>query len=225
MLVAATVILAARTIYENSHPLILHGGNAKVVAIPATGRDIRSPVSHLFGRAPFFIICDRSRKTYKVVPNGYVDAQHAAGLRAGRMIAGMGVDAVCADNIGFEPAKVLTAANIEMYTGINGTAWETLRDFPAALTRIEGQNVPPHFGITGSKKPIACTSFDATANMERILQGRFFICFDCGYRLPGESRPQDGSSSCPRCGKNIHEVICVTSPGGPGAIKPKIGVF
>lgn len=225
MLVAATAILLAKTIYEGSHPLVMRGKDARIVAIPATGRDVRSPVSHLFGRAPFFIIYDRSRGTYKVIPNPYVDSQHAAGLRASRMMAKAGIDAICADNIGFEPARVMKAANIEMYSGISGTVWDTLQDFPTALTRIDGQNVPSHFGITGSKKPVACTSFDAMANMKSVFQGRFFVCFDCGYRLQGGSLPANGIVPCPRCGKIIHEVICVAAPKSPGAVKPKIEVF
>ncbi|MFC1736368.1 NifB/NifX family molybdenum-iron cluster-binding protein [Candidatus Hydrogenedentota bacterium] len=220
----ALALLIARTAYEKKHPLVLHGNKARLVAIASTGRDIRSPVSYLFGRAPYFIVCDRLKRTYVSIPNKHKDAQHAAGLRAAQMIAKKKVDAVCGNNIGFEPARVFDKANIEMYTDTKGTVWETLQVFPDSLTRMHEQNVPAHFGITGSKKPIACSSFEAGANIEHIVQGRFLMCLDCGYRLGVGGDVTTLPNSCPRCGKKLHDVITVASPPA-GSIKPKIRVF
>lgn len=225
VLIAAFSLAAARSFYENSHPVILNGKKAVVVAIAATGRDISSPVSYLFGRAPFFIICDRAKKTYKTVPNKYMDAQHAAGLRAAQMIAKLNVDAVCGNNVGFEPFRVFNQARIEVYTDIHGTAWQVLQSFPDGLTKLTAENVPSHFGITGSKKPIACSSFDVTANLGQIVQGKFYMCFDCNYRLPEKIAQNGAPAECPACGGALHEVIAVTSPVQTGSVKPKVNVL
>ena len=225
VLVLVSGLLLWRVYYEKNNPLILTGKKAVIVAIASTGRDISSPVSYLFGRAPFFIICDRAKRTYKAVPNKFMDAQHAAGLRAAQMLAEMNVDAVLGNNVGFEPFRVFDQARIEVYTDIRGTAWQALQDFPDALTKLTAENVPSHFGITGSLKPIACSSFDAQANVGRIVQGKYYICFDCNYRISDKKTGGVVPTKCPKCGGVLHEVVAVTAPLQGGALKPKMKVL
>lgn len=224
-IIAAFIILSIKTLYEKKHPLILHGKKARIIAIASTGEDIHSPVSYLFGRAPYFIICDRLKKTYYTIPNKYVDSQHAVGLRNSRMLAKKKLDAVCGNNIGFEPAKVFTKANIDMYTDIKGTVSQTLQAFPDGLVKVDKQTVPQHFGITGSKKLISCNSFNTQANISEIVQGKFYMCFDCGYKISETKLSGRKSALCPRCGKDMHEIITVTVPTTPGNVKPKLKVF
>jgi predicted Fe-Mo cluster-binding NifX family protein len=224
-IIAAVVLLSIKTLYERKHPLILHGKKARYIAISSTGRDINSPVSYLFGRAPYFIICDKLKGTYKSIPNKYKDAQHAAGLRASLMIAKKKVDAVCGNNIGFEPAKVFSKENIEIYTNVKGTVLQTLQAYPDGLVKINEQNVPSHFGITGSMKPIQCSSFDAQANVTEVVQGKIYMCFDCGYKISATKVSKKNFTLCPSCGKNLHEIITVTAPATPGNVKPKVRVF
>jgi len=223
-MVLLVFMVIGQSIYERNNPLVLTGKKAVVIAIASTGRDISSPVSYLFGRAPYYIICDRAKNTYKVVSNKYADAQHAAGLRSAQMIAALKVDAVCGNNVGFEPFKVLSQARIEVYTNLNGSVWDALQAFPDGLTKLTAENVPTHFGITGSKKPIACSSFDVTANAARIVQGKFYICAECQYRT-AENGGAVMPSNCPKCGGAFREVIAVTVPTDTGAIKPKIRVL
>lgn len=213
-----------QSLYERGNPLVSTGKKAVVIAIASTGRDISSPVSYLFGRAPYYIICDRAKNTYKAVPNKFLDAQHAAGLRSAQMIAGMKVDAVCGNNVGFEPFKVLSQARIEVYTNLDGSVFDALQAFPDGLTKLTAENVPTHFGITGSKKPIACSSFDVTANVARIVQGKFYICAECQYRI-AEKNGAALPSNCPKCGGMMREVIAVTAPADTGAVRPKIRVL
>ncbi|MBF0594561.1 MAG: NifB/NifX family molybdenum-iron cluster-binding protein [Candidatus Omnitrophica bacterium] len=225
LLVAAFGLVVGQEIKEQNNPLVLTGKKAVIVAIAATGKDINSPVSYLFGRAPFYIICDRAKKTYKAVPNKFMDSQHAAGLRSAQMLAGMNVDVVLGNNVGFEPFRVFDAARIEVYTDIHGTAWQALNDFPDGLTKLTAENVPAHFGITNSKKAVACNSFDTQANLGRIVQGKFYICFDCNYRLSETAAGGKMPAKCPKCGGVMHEVVAVTTPLDAGLVKPKVRVF
>ncbi|MBF0486018.1 MAG: hypothetical protein HQL16_05860 [Candidatus Omnitrophica bacterium] len=225
MLIAVSGLVIGRAFYEIDNPLVLSGKKAVVIAIAATGRDISSPVSYLFGRAPFYIICDRAKKTYRAVPNKYMDSQHAAGLRAAQMLAKMNVDVVLGNNIGFEPFRVFSQARIEMYTDVHGTAWQALGDFPDGLTKLTEQNVPSHFGITGSKTPVACSSFDTQANLGRIVQGKYYVCFNCNYRISQKAAAGAVAAKCPKCGGDMHEVVAVASPMDTGAVKPKVRVF
>lgn len=225
VLVVGVVLLGAWAFYENAHPLVLQGKRAKVIAIPAASRDIQGPVSYLFGRAPFYILCDRATKNYKAVSNKYMDAMHAAGLKSSRMLVKMKVDAVCANNIGFEPMRIFQKANLEVYTDIKPTVWETLLAFPDGLTKISEQNVPAHFGITGSKTPIACSSFDAQAHLEQVVQGKFYVCYDCGFRVSETALAGQIPTVCPKCGHSVHDIIAVTSPVQNTAVSPKIKVI
>lgn len=225
VLVTAIGLVIGRAIYEQDNPVVLSGNKAVVVAIASTGKDISSPVSFLFGRAPFYIICDRAKKTYKAVPNKFMDAQHAAGLRSAQMLAKLNVDVVLGNNVGFEPFRVFSQARIEVYTDIHGTVWQALQDFPDGLTKLTEQNVPSHFGITGSKTPVACNSFDTQANLGRIVQGKYFICFDCNYRISEKAAGNDIPAVCPKCGGAMHEVVAVASPLDTGLVKPKVRVF
>ena len=224
ILAVVFILLGLRAFYEQSHPLVLQGKKAKLIAIPATSKDIQGPVSYLFGRAPFFILYDRSTKTYKAVANKYMDGMHAAGLKSSRMLVEMKVDAVCGNNIGFEPSRVFQAANIEVYTDIKPTALETLMAFPDGLTKIDKQTVPAHFGITGSKTPTTCNLFDAQSNLAQVVQGKFYVCYDCGFRVSETTLAGIIPTICPKCGKPIHEVIAVAAPvqALSGKIKVKV---
>ena len=225
LFLASFGLVAGRAIYEKNNPLVFRGKEAVIVAIASTGRDIQSPVSYLFGRAPFYIICDRAKKTFKAVPNKFMDSQHAAGLRSAQKLVKMKVDVVLGNNVGFEPFRVFDQAHIEVYTDIHGTAWQALQDFPDGLTKLTEQNVPSHFGITGSKTPVACNSFDAQANVAKIVQGQYFMCFSCNYRLPQAQAAGGATSVCPKCGGALHEVIAVASPLESGLLKPKVRVL
>ncbi|MBF0386920.1 MAG: NifB/NifX family molybdenum-iron cluster-binding protein [Candidatus Omnitrophica bacterium] len=222
---AALGAVIGQMTWEQSNPLVLTGRKAVIVAIAATGKDITSPVSYLFGRAPFYIICDRAKKTYKAVPNKFMDSQHAAGLRSAQMLAAMNVDVVLGNNVGFEPFRVFDAARVEVYTDIHGTAWQALNDFPDGLTKLTAENVPAHFGITNSKKAVACNSFDTQANLGRIVQGKFYICFDCNYRLSETAAGGKMPAACPKCNGAMHEVVAVASPLDAGLVSPKVRVF
>ncbi|MBF0618659.1 MAG: hypothetical protein HQL19_00665 [Candidatus Omnitrophica bacterium] len=225
VLLCALGLVAGRAWYEMDNPLVLSGRKAVLVAIAATGQDITSPVSYLFGRAPYYIICDRARRTWKAVPNKYMDAQHAAGLRSAQMLVDLGVDVVLGNNVGFEPFRIFDQARIDVYTDIHGTAWQALQDYPDALTKLTAENVPAHFGITGSKKAVACNSFDTQANLGRVVQGKYYICFDCQYRISEKSAGKVIPDKCPKCGGAMHEVTAVTAPAPAGGVKPKVKVL
>lgn len=224
VLVAALMLLGLRALYEQNHPVVLQGRKARLIAIPATSKDVQGPVSYLFGRAPFFILCDREKKSFKAVPNPYLDAMHAAGLKSSRMLVEMKVDAVCGNNVGFEPSRTFQAANIEVYTDIKPTVLETLAAFPDGLIKIDKQNVPAHFGITGSKTQIACNSFDVQANLAQLVQGKFYVCFGCGFRVSETTLAGLKPTVCPKCGQPLHEVVAITSPAETTGTKLKVKV-
>lgn len=224
ILVAGIVLLGFRAMSEPGRGVPLKGRKARLIAIPATSQDVKGPVSYLFGRAPYFIICDRAAKTFKAVPNPYMDAMHAAGLKSSRMLVKMKVDVVCGNNVGFEPSRTFQSAKIEVYTDIKPTVLETLMAFPDGLIKLDQQNVPAHFGITGSKTQIACKSFDVQANLAQLVQGKFYVCYACGFRVSETVMAGVKPTVCPKCGQPLHEVVAVTSPAETAGTNLKVKV-
>lgn len=226
ILIVAVALLTLVALNERRDPLILHGVKARYVAIPSTGRDINNPSSYFFGKAPFFIVFDRTKKTYRAVPNKYANAPHAAGLKASQMLVDMDVDAVCANNIGFEQTRILHRANIEMYANIKRTPRETLEAFPGGLIRIDEQSVQSRGSVTDSADSPAYSRFDVYANTAEIMQGKYFVCYRCGYHLRDADMPAAAGRQniCPYCGGGLHEVTAVSTLKTRG-LKPKIKVF
>ncbi|MBF0197852.1 MAG: NifB/NifX family molybdenum-iron cluster-binding protein [Planctomycetes bacterium] len=226
VLIAATLLLTGRSLYEAAYPGFKQGDQARFVAICSTGADIQSPVSYLFGRAPWFIICDRMNQTFRSVMNPYVEAPHAAGLKSAQLLTTYNIDAVVGNNVGFEPARVFQQDNIDIYSGVKNTVWETLLAYPDGLTGLKGENVPAHFGITGSKAQVPCTSFEARANIKNIVQGSYLICEKCQYREALDSTSQSPPNSrCPLCNAKVFKVISVAAPPQVNGVDPKIKVL
>lgn len=226
ILAVAIVSLTIKALHERRDPLILRGVKARYVAIPSTGRDINSPSSYFFGKAQYFIISDRAKGTYRVIHNKFADDLHAAGLKASQMLINLDVDAVCANNIGFEQARLFHAANIEMYTNVRKTPMETLKAFPNNLMQITEKNASLHADATNSRKPTVNSRLNVYANTAEITQGKFFVCYQCGYHLKSmDISAENGRQNvCLYCGGGLHQVIAVSTPKASG-LKPKIKVF
>ncbi|MBF0430017.1 MAG: NifB/NifX family molybdenum-iron cluster-binding protein [Fibrobacteria bacterium] len=224
LLLAVTALLF-RFIYEKRHPVVLSGNNARFVAVASTGADINSPVAYLFGRAPYFLVCDRSNLTYKIIANKFMDQPHAVGLRVSEMLVKKNIDAVCGNNFGFEPARIFKSSNVEMYTDIKGTVLQTIQSFPEAMVKVDKMTVPQHYGITGSKKLISCSSFDAQANVAEIVQGTFSICYNCGYKIASSKIPPGSGMTCPHCSNSLHQVVSVAVPVNVQTITSGMKVF
>ena len=95
----------------------------------------------------------------------------------------------------------------------------------APVTKLTAENVPAHFGITGSKTAIACKSFDTQANLGRIVQGKYSICLNCQYRISQKNVGGEVLRKCPKCGGEMQEVIAVTAPLATDSVKPKVKVL
>ena len=86
-------------------------------------------------------------------------------------------------------------------------------------------HVPSHFGITGSRSTVPCTSFEARANARQVLEGVFFFCDRCGYRVADTATGGPAAKPCPRCGSTMRVIICVAAPAKAGTVQPTVKVF
>ena len=117
------------------------------IAITSTGNTLDAEVDPRFGRAAFFLIVDTDTGKFEAVENGAVNAGGGAGVSAAKTVADAGAKAVLTGNCGPNAERTLSAAGIELYISLSGTAAEALEQFRnGELSRATGPNVNSHFG-------------------------------------------------------------------------------
>ena len=118
------------------------------IAISATGSTFDAEVDPRFGRCQHFIIVDPETKQFEAVDNSSAMAAGGAGISAAQMIAGKGVTAVLTGNCGPNAYQTLSAAGIQVITGVSGKVRDVVADYSAGKFKAGSQpNVPDHFGI------------------------------------------------------------------------------
>jgi len=93
----------------------LSGGEKVVVAVASEGETMEAVVSHLAGRAPYFIIVDSEGKLSEVIENPYKDNQGGAGVSAANFLAEKNVTIVIAGNFGGKMTSALEAHEIDYF--------------------------------------------------------------------------------------------------------------
>jgi len=81
-------------------------------AIAADGQDASSPITHLTGRAPYFIIYDETGKLLEVAVNIYLQQEFGMGPQAAAMLAERKVTVLVGGMAGPKMKKVLDANGI-----------------------------------------------------------------------------------------------------------------
>ena len=121
------------------------------IAISATGPTLEAEVNPRFGRCPHFILADPETMQFEVLDNSSAMAAGGAGISAAQMIAGQGVTAVLTGNCGPNAYGVLSAAGIQVITGVSGTVKDAVQKYKEGKFQGSSQaNVPDHFGMGGA---------------------------------------------------------------------------
>lgn len=121
------------------------------VAISSSGTTLESNVDPRFGRCPYFIIYDTDSGIFSYIENQERQATEGGGIKVAQMILNMKVDSVITGNIGPNAYGVLSAALIEVYSGVSGTVKNAINRFKnGELESASEPDVPPYSG-TGSK--------------------------------------------------------------------------
>ena len=120
------------------------------IAISASGPTLDAEVDPRFGRCQYFIIADPEKMDFEAVDNSSAMAAGGAGISAAQMIAGKGVGAVLTGNCGPNAYQVLSAAGIQIITGVSGNIKDAIEDYRSGKFQASAQaNVPDHFGMGG----------------------------------------------------------------------------
>jgi len=121
------------------------------IAISAIGPTLDADVDPRFGRCQYFIIVNPETMQFEAVENSSAMASGGAGISAAQMIAGKGVDAVLTGNCGPNAYQVLSAAGIQVITGVSGKVQDAIQSYKSGQFQTSSQpNVPGHFGTGAS---------------------------------------------------------------------------
>jgi len=118
------------------------------IAVTSVGTEMDSQVDPRFGRAAYFALVDTETMAFEAVENANVAAAGGAGINSAKVVIDAGARAVLTGNCGPNAERTLRAANVKLYTGVQGTVAAAVEQFKAAaLTEATGPNVDSHSGM------------------------------------------------------------------------------
>ncbi len=117
------------------------------IAISVAGQTLDAEVDPRFGRCRYFIFVDPETMQFEAVENSSAMAAGGAGISAAQMVAGKGAQAVLTGNCGPNAYNVLSAAGIQVVTGVSGNARDAVQKYKEGeFQRSFQPNVVAHFG-------------------------------------------------------------------------------
>ena len=120
------------------------------VAISANGTTLDDEVDPRFGRCQNFIIVDPETMEFEAMENSSAVAAGGAGISAAQMVAGKEVQAVLTGNCGPNAHQVLSAAGVQIVTGVSGKVRDAVQGYREGKFQASAQpNVADHFGMSG----------------------------------------------------------------------------
>ena len=118
------------------------------IVISSTGEDLNAQVDPRFGRCQYFLIVDTDTMNYKSISNESAISSGGAGIQAAQNVAKTGAEVVLTGNMGPKAFQTLSAAEIKVFTGANGTIKEVIDKYKKGeLKQIESATVERHFGM------------------------------------------------------------------------------
>lgn len=98
-----------------------------IIVVTIEKPETTSPLSEVFGRSKYFLFNDTSEASIKIIPNPYVKELGGAGIQAARFLIENDAGVVVTKNIGVNPLRFLTSAEIKVYVCKEGSAIEVLQ--------------------------------------------------------------------------------------------------
>ncbi|MGD0645251.1 MAG: NifB/NifX family molybdenum-iron cluster-binding protein [Candidatus Bathyarchaeia archaeon] len=118
------------------------------ICISATANNLEAQVDPRFGRCVYLLIVDSETMQFEAIPNTASGATGGAGIQAAQTIANKGVKVVITGNVGPNAFEALSAAGIEIVTGVDRTVKEVVDKFKRGeLQRTGIPSVGEHFGM------------------------------------------------------------------------------
>ncbi|MBN1376392.1 MAG: NifB/NifX family molybdenum-iron cluster-binding protein [Dehalococcoidia bacterium] len=120
------------------------------LAITASGDRLDSDIDPRFGRCKYFIFVDPDTMDFIPVLNAATAG--GAGIAAGQTVALHKANAVLTGDCGPNAYQVLSAAGIQVYTGVSGKVKDAIADYKTGKFKASGQaSVDSHYGLSSGR--------------------------------------------------------------------------
>jgi predicted Fe-Mo cluster-binding NifX family protein len=120
------------------------------VAISATGPSLDAEVDPRFGRCQYIIVADTDTMEFNATENSNIMAGGGAGISTAQTVASLGAQAVLTGNCGPNAYQTLSAAGIQVITGVSGSVKDAIEGFKAGKFKaISGPSTGAHAGMGG----------------------------------------------------------------------------
>ena len=118
------------------------------IAISATAPSLDAEVDPRFGRCQYFVILDPQTMEFEALENSNIAAAGGAGIGTAQMIASKGVEAVLTGNCGPNAYQTLSAAGVQVVSGVTGNLRDAVEAYKAGRLQPGGQpSVASHYGM------------------------------------------------------------------------------
>ena len=133
------------------------------IAISTQGQDLKAQVDPRFGRCTGFIIYDTETGDVEYVQNTGAASGSGAGIQAATMLIDREVKAVLTGNVGPNAHTTLTAAEIDIYTGMTGSVEDCVNRLKQGT--LESANTPTVSAHHGVSAPAAAPTEKPSSNL------------------------------------------------------------
>ncbi len=99
------------------------------IVIPVDDRSLDSRIANTFGRAPFYLVYETEAEKSTFIDNSAAKSQGGAGIKAAQIVVDTGTKVLIAPQCGENAAKVIKAANIEIYKNETDSILDTIKAF------------------------------------------------------------------------------------------------
>jgi predicted Fe-Mo cluster-binding NifX family protein len=120
------------------------------IAVSATGPSLDADVDPRFGRCQYMVVGDTDTMQFEGMENASMMAGSGAGISTAQNVANMGARVVITGNCGPNAYQTLSAAGVQIITGVSGSVKQAIEDYKAGkLKPISEPNVGAHAGMGG----------------------------------------------------------------------------
>ena len=99
------------------------------IAVSATDPGLDAEVDPRFGRCQYFTMVDPQSMEFEALDNSNAMASAGAGISTAQMIASKGVGVVLTGNCGPNAYRTLSAAGVQVITGVSGRIRDAVEAF------------------------------------------------------------------------------------------------
>ncbi len=123
------------------------------ICVTASTGTIDAQIDPRFGRCAYFVVVDSETMQFEAVPNLASGASGGAGIQAAQAVANKGAKVVLTGDVGPNAFHALSAAGIEIVTGVSGSVKEAVEKFKRGDFKKTGApTVGDHAGVSKTQR-------------------------------------------------------------------------